>query len=167
MKQRYIEAGQIVNTHGVRGEVRIVPWCDSAAFLSEFDTFYIDGKPVKVLSSRVHKTNLLALLEGCADVNEAMRLKNKVVHIDREDADLPEGSHFIVDLIGLRVLDNATGEEIGTVKEVLDLPANDVYVVRGEREYMIPAVSAFIAETNVDEGYMRVNMQRGLATDEN
>lgn len=166
MKERYIEVGQIVNTHGIRGEVRIVPWCDSAEFLSGFDTFYIEGKPVKVLCSRVHKTNLLALLEGCGDVNQAMRLKNKVVSIDREDANLPEGSHFIADLIGLRVVDADTGQELGRLDEVMSLPANDVYVVRGAQEYLIPAVSEFIARMDVDAGYMAVNMQRGLAVDE-
>ena len=167
MRERFIEAGQIVNTHGVRGEVRIVPWCDSAEFLSSFDTFYIDEKAVKVLSSRVHKGSLLARLEGCGDVEAAMRLKNKVIRIDREDAELSEGSHFIADLIGLRVLDAATGTELGRLEDVLNLPANDVYVVRGEREFLIPAVRAFIARIDIDAGVMEINMQKGLATDEN
>ena len=64
MKQQYLEAGKITNTHGVRGEVRITPWADSAAFLRGFRTFYIDGQPVRVLRSRVHKNQLIAQLEG-------------------------------------------------------------------------------------------------------
>ena len=64
MKKRFLEAGQIVNTHGIQGEVKLVPWCDTPEFLCQFDTLYLDGKPVKVLARRVHKGNVLARLEG-------------------------------------------------------------------------------------------------------
>ena len=143
MKSQFLEAGQIVNTHGVQGEVKIVPWCDSPEFLCGFDTFYIDGAPVKVRAARVHKTSVLARLEGVDDVNDAMRLKNKVIHIDRSGVVLPEGRHFIADLIGLTVLDDDTGAALGTIAEVLTPPAHEVYVVQGEgKRYMIPAVDA-------------------------
>ena len=100
MKERFIEAGEIVNTHGVRGEIKILPWTDSAEFLAAFRTLYIDGKPVRVRSSRVHKGTVLAALEGVEDVNAAMRLKGRRVFIDRADAKLPEGGYFIQDIIG-------------------------------------------------------------------
>ena len=100
------------------------------------------------------------------DINDAMVYKNKVIQIDREDVKLPEGTNFIVDLIGLAVIDDENGKVLGKIIDVMNLPANDVYVVRGEREYMIPAVSEFIAETNVDGGYVRIRMQEGLAEDE-
>ena len=164
--KRLLDAGKIVNTHGVRGELRVIPWCDNAEFLLGFKSFYIDGKPVYVSASRVHKSNLLLKLKGVEDVNSAMLLKNKVLQIDRQDVKLPEGTYFIADMIGLKVLDDATNNEIGKIAEVLNLPANDVYIVRGEREYMIPAVKAFIVETNVQDGYIRVKMQKGLAVDE-
>ena len=132
MKQQYLEAGKITNTHGVRGEVRITPWADSAAFLRGFRTFYIDGQPVRVLRSRVHKNQLIAQLEGYDDVNAAMTLKNKVIHIDRADAKLPEGRYFLQDLLGMRVVSDA-GETLGELADVLDLPQGSVYVVRGAR----------------------------------
>ena len=132
MKQQYLEAGKITNTHGVRGEVRITPWADSAAFLRGFRTFYIDGQPVRVLRSRVHKNQLIAQLEGYDDVNAAMTLKNKVIHIDRADAKLPEGRYFLQDLLGMRVVSDA-GEALGELADVLDLPQGSVYVVRGAR----------------------------------
>ena len=130
MKQQYLEAGKITNTHGVRGEVRITPWADSAAFLRGFRTFYIDGQPVRVLRSRVHKNQLIAQLEGYDDVNAAMTLKNKVIHIDRADAKLPEGRYFLQDLLGMRVVSDA-GEALGELADVLD--CDIVWVKRGAR----------------------------------
>ena len=166
MRSKFLEAGEIVNTHGVRGEVRIMPWADSPEFLCQFDTLYMDGAPMKVLSSRPHKAMVLATLEGVDTVEKAMKLKGKVVSIDRTGVKLPEGRHFVADLIGLPVLDAATGAELGRLEEVLDLPAQNVYVVRGEgKAYMIPAVPAFLAETAPEKGYIRINLIEGLETD--
>ena len=163
MKSEFLETGEIVNTHGVRGEVKIIPWAYSPDFLCRFDTLYIDAKPVKVLSSRVHKTAVLCTLEGVDTVETAMKLKGKVVCLRRDQIQLPEGYHLLVDLVGLKAIDAATGEELGAVAEVLPLPAQNVYVVRGKgKEYMIPAVPAFIVETNEDEGYIKVNLIEGM-----
>ena len=163
MRSQFLEAGEIVNTHGIRGEVKIMPWADSPEFLCQFDTFYMDGKPVKVLSARPHKTMVLSQLEGVDTVEKAMRLKGKVLSIDRTGVELPDGRHFLADLMGLTVLDNATGEELGTIEDILTPPAHEVYVVRGRgKEYMIPAVDAFLAETNVEGGYIRVNLIEGM-----
>ena len=162
MKNRFLEAGQIVNTHGIRGEVKVVPWCDSPQFLCQFDTLYLDGQPIRVLEARVHKSNVLLTLEGVSDVNAAMRLKNKILHIDRTGVELPEGRHFIADLIGLQVLDDETGAELGVITEVLTPPAQEVYVVKGEKQYLIPAVDEFVKETNVEGGYVRVRLIEGM-----
>ena len=113
MKERYLETGKIVNTHGIAGEVKILPWADAPDFLLDFDTLYIDGKPVKLLAARVHKNCVLAKLEGVDDVNAAMRLRDKVVSIDREDVELEEGAFFLADIMGLEVRDADTGEALG------------------------------------------------------
>ena len=166
MRSQFLETGVIAGTHGVRGEVRIIPWSDSPDFLCGFDTFYLDGKGVKVLSVRTNKTLVLASLDGYDTVEKAMKLKGKVVSIAREDAHLPAGTHFLADMVGLDVLDSATGETIGQVTEVLTPPAHPVYVVKGgDRSYMIPAVPAFIIETNTENGYLKVNLIEGLETD--
>ena len=163
MKSQFLETGEIVNTHGVRGEVKIMPWADSPEFLCQFDTLYLEGKPIKVLSSRVHKTMVLCALEGIDTVEKAMKLKGQVVSISRDQVQLPEGRHFLVDLMGLTVIDAASGDELGTVAEILTPPAHNVYVVRGKgKEYMIPAVPAFIVETNEDEGFIKVNLIEGM-----
>ena len=163
MKHRYLEAGKIVNTHGIAGEVKIMLWADDPDFLLNFKTLYLDGKPIHIRSARVHKNAVLMKLDGVDDINEAMRLKNKVVSIDREDATLEEGSFFLADLYGLEVRDADSGEVLGTISDVLTPPANNVYIVKGtKREYMIPAVSEFIVETNVDEGYLLVHLIEGM-----
>ncbi|MBU5434882.1 ribosome maturation factor RimM [Pseudoflavonifractor sp. MSJ-37] len=163
MKSRFLEAGQIVNTHGIQGEVKIVPWGDSPEFLCGFDTFYIDGAPVKVRAARAHKGNVLARLEGVDDVNAAMRLRNKVVQIDRTGVILPEGRHFIADLIGLTAIDDDTGAELGVVADVLTLPTHEVYVVEGQgKTYMVPAVDAFLRGTDVDAGWVRLHLIEGM-----
>jgi 16S rRNA processing protein RimM len=162
MKNKFLEAGQIVNTHGIQGEVKLVPWCDSPEFLCDFDTLYVDGKPISVERARAHKGNVIAKLAGVDDVNAAMGLKNKVVSIDRSQVQLPEGRHFIADLIGLEVWDADSGAVLGALTDVLTLPANEVYVVKGEKEYMIPAVDEFLVETNMEGGYIRVRLIEGM-----
>ena len=160
-KKRYLEAGRIVNTHGVRGEVKIQPWADSPEFLRGFSRLYIDGRPYRLLSARVHKSSVIASLEDVDDVNAAMALRDKTVFIDRREARLPEGGYFIQDLIGAKVV-TEDGAELGTLAEVLNMPASDVYVVRGEREILIPAVPQFIISRDIDAGVITVRMMEGL-----
>lgn len=161
MKKQYLEAGRIVNTHGVRGEVRIEPWADEAAFLTRFKRFYMDGQPVKVRSCRVHKTLCIASLEGVDDVNAAMALKGKVIFIDRKDAKLPKGTVFLQDILGARVVDE-DGNELGVLEQVLPAPAASVYVVKGEREILIPDVPAFILDKDADKGVITVRLIEGM-----
>lgn len=163
MKNRYLEAGKIVNTHGIAGEVKILPWADGPEFLLDFDTLYIDGQPVELKGARVHKNCVLAKLAGIDDINQAMKLRDKIVCIDREDVELEEGAFFLADLMGLEVREAETGKVLGTIHDILTPPANNVYVVRGsEREYMIPAVPEFILETNIDDGYLLVRLIEGM-----
>ena len=116
MQKPYLEAGKIVNTHGVRGEVRIQPWADDAAFLLGFRTFYIDGAPVHVAHSRVHKGMLVGKFADYDDVNAALTLKYRVVSIARADVTLPDGQYFQQDLIGIAV-ETEAGEPRGTLRE--------------------------------------------------
>ena len=166
MKSQFLETGQIVNTHGVKGEVKVVPWADSPDYLKQFHTFYLGDKPLNTLSDRVDKTNLLIRFEGLDTVEQAMKLKGKTLCVHRSDAKLPAGRHFLADLMGLEVLDAATGDKLGTVENILTPPAHNVYVIGGgAKRYMIPAVPAFVAETNVEGGYIKVNLIEGLETD--
>ena len=168
MRPVYIPVGHIVNAHGIKGEVKLNPEGFAPDFVAEFDTIYIDGRAVAVKSRRVHKSTLLLTLPGVEDMDAALALKGKEVSIRREDAKLPVGEYFDVELEGITVLDDATGEELGKIHRVLHYPAHKVYEVRGRREYLIPAVpGVFIASVDVEGGIMRIHMMKGLAIDEN
>ena len=160
-KEKYLEAGQIVNTHGVRGEVKIMPWADSPEFLQKIKTLYVGGEAYRVTASRVHKGCVLAKLEGVEDVNAAMAMKNKTVYIARKDVKLPKGSFFIADIIGAKVV-TEDGTELGTLADVMEMPAQNIYLVKGEREIMIPAVEEFILKTDVKNGVITVRLIEGM-----
>ena len=160
-KEPYLEAGKILNTFGVRGEVKLDPWCDSAEFLKPLKTLYIDGAPRAVASSRVHKGMLIVRFADVEDVNGAMLLKNKIVYFARSDVHLPKGRHFVADLLGAAVVDEQS-TEIGRLTEVLDMPAGQVYVVQGETEHTIPAVPEFILDIDADGKVIRVHLIEGM-----
>ena len=162
---QYLEVGKVTNVHGLNGEVKVQPWADSPEFLCQFKTLYVDEAhfPMTVQRARVHKNMVIIKFDGPTDVPSALSLRNAILYIDRSDVDLPEGAFFLADIYGLEVRDAATGEVLGKIADVLTLPANNVYVVKGgARELMIPAVPQFIAETNVEGGYLRVNLMEGL-----
>ena len=160
-RQQYIEAGRIVNTHGVAGEVKIEVWLDSPQFMKRFSRIFVEGEETKVLSARVQKNFLLAKLEGVEDINAAMRLKGKTVTIDRADARLPKGHFFVQDILGASVRDEQ-GTEIGRLVDVLERPASNIYVVQGETEHLIPAVPEFILNTDAEAGVITVRLIEGL-----
>ena len=163
MKQKLLQAGQIVSTHGVRGELKILPWADAPEFLLQFDTVYLGERAYAVESSRVQKTCVLMKLRGIDDLDAAAKLRESIVWIDRDEAQLEEGAVFIADLLGLPVF--SEDKQIGIVKDILTMPGNDVYVIKGEHEYMIPAVPEYILERNLDEGFIRVRLIEGMQTD--
>lgn len=163
MKQ-FLPAGEIVNTHGIRGEVRVMPWADSPEFLLDFPVFYIDEKPVKVTSARVQKTCVLLKLKGVDTVEAATALRGKTICIHRDDAQLEDGAVFVDDLLGMEVYDQ-NGEKLGQIKDVLSLPKNDVYVVQGKHEYMIPAVKEYVKSIDVENSRMDVVTIEGMRTD--
>ena len=163
MKLEFLEAGEIVSTHGVRGEMKVLPWADGPDFLCEFDRVRIAGKDYHVESCRVQKTCNLLKIEGVDTMEAAQAMRGKTVEIYRCDA--PEGLIFAAELIGMTVVSD--GKEVGKLTDVLDYPGNKVYVVEGEHTYMIPAVKAFVLNTDMDAGIMEVRLIEGMGTHEN
>ncbi len=164
MNKTYLEAGKVVSTHGVRGEVKLLPWADSPEFLLPFTTLWGEGnRALEVEESRVHGTCVLFKFKGIDTVEEASALRGRILSIRRDDEHLPQDVVFIADLIGLPVFSN--GEQIGVLKEVLTMPSSDVYVVKGEHEYMIPAVPAFVPEVDPSKGRIDVNLIEGMQSD--
>ena len=168
MRAEFIPVGQIVNAHGIRGEVKLNPMGFAPEFLADFDVLYIGGKRVEVKSARVHKSVVLLTLPGVEDMDAALALKGKTVTIRRDDVEVPEGYYFDEEIEGLTVIDCESGETVGKVRRVLTYPAHKIYEVKGQREYLIPAVpGVFIESVDLDAEEMRVHMMKGLATDEN
>ena len=167
MRQEWIEVGTIVNAHGVRGEVKLNPDGFDPEFIAAFDRLFIAGKETKVKSARVHKSTVLLTLPGIEDMDAALAMKGKRVSIFRGDAVLPAGEYFDAELEGCTAVDAATGVKLGEINRVLTYPAHKVYEVKGEREYLIPAVpGVFIDSVDLDAGVVRVKMMKGLAVDE-
>ena len=168
MRVEFIPVGQIVNAHGIKGEVKLNPLGFDPEFLAEFDVLYIGGKRMEVKHARVHKSVVLLTLPGVEDMDAALALKGKNVTIRRDDVEVPEGYYFDEEIEGLTVIDCESGESIGKVRRVLNYPAHKIYEVKGEREYLIPAVpGVFIESVDLDAAELRVHLMKGLATDEN
>ena len=162
MKLQFIEAGEIVTTHGIKGEVKVMPWLDSPEDLCDFDRCRIDGKEYAIESCRVQKTCDLVKLGGIDTMEAAQAMRGKVLELYREDID--DEVFFADELIGMLVL--CDGTELGRIVEVLDYPGNSVYVVKGEHSYMIPAVRQFILSTDMEANVMQVKIIEGMRTDE-
>ena len=169
MLKQYLETGKIVGTHGVHGELRVEPWCDTPAFLCKFRTLYWkNGESVRVLSARVHKNLVLLTLEGVDTVDKADVLRGRVLYLDRADTSLPKDVFFIQDLVGLAVSDADTGRLYGTLTDVFATGANDVYEITAPdgKTYLIPAIRDVVIETDLADGSMRIRPIRGIFDDE-
>ena len=162
MKLQYIDAGEIVTTHGVKGEVKVLPWLDDPEVLCDFDRVRIDGREYEMESCRVQKTCNLVKLAGIDTMEAAQAMRGKTMQLYREDID--DEVIFAAELIGVEVF--CEGEQIGKIVDVLDYPGNSVYVVKGKYEYMIPAVKAFILSTDMEKNEMQVKLIEGMRTDE-
>ena len=163
MRLQYIEAGEIVNTHGVRGEMKVLCWLDDPEMLCEFDRCRIDGKEYEMEQVRVQKTCNLVKITGIDTMEAAQAMRGKTLELFREDID--EEVIFAAELIGMEVYTD--DKCIGKIREVLDYPGNSVYVVKGEHEYMIPAVKQFVLSTDMDANRMEVKLIEGMRSDEN
>ncbi|MGN0632966.1 MAG: ribosome maturation factor RimM [Oscillospiraceae bacterium] len=165
MNKQFLEIGKITSIFGIKGEVKVQPWCDSPELLCEFDTLYWKSKtPVEIEYSRVQKNMAILKIKGVDDADSAQKLRNHVLYMNRDDVELEEGSYFIADLIGLTVSDSATGEVYGTLCDVTETGANDVYHITSEsgRLLLIPAIPEVIDEIDLENGSMKITPLKGL-----
>ncbi len=159
-----------MGTHGIRGELRIDPWCDSPEFLCAFKTLYLNengSESVKV-KSRPHKNIVLCKIDGIDTIEQAERMRGKIVYIDRNDIRLEEGVNFVQDLIGLEVKDADNDTVYGKLTDVLRTGANDVYEVTDDngKKYLVPVIDEVVIETNVDDGFVLLRPMKGIFDDE-
>ncbi|MBR3587885.1 MAG: 16S rRNA processing protein RimM [Oscillospiraceae bacterium] len=163
MKQAYIEAGRITSTHGVHGEVKIEVWLDTPEDLKHYRRIFIDGQKKKLLSVRQQNRFVIVKLHQIDDINAAQPLKGKTVFIAREDAPLPPGGYFLQDLLDAKVV-LEDGSPVGVLTEILERPANNVYVVTDPdgKEILIPVVPAFIIRADAENGIVTVRLLEGM-----
>jgi len=169
----FLEIGRIVGTHALKGELRVEPWCDSPDFFKGFTTLYYDEKgtaKAEIVSCRSHGSLVLLCLEGVSGVEAAAALRGKTLYMRRADANVPEGSYFIAELIGCEVFDaGEPSKRYGTLTDVTRTGANDVWHIRGGngREYLIPAIDDVVASTDVEKGVILIRPLKGIFDDEN
>ncbi len=169
MLKHYLEAGKIVGTHGIRGEMRLECWCNTPAFLSKIKTLYLDeGKTALSVTCRPHKNIVLVTVKGVDSIEKADLYRGKILYLDRDDVHLSKGEHFVQDIIGLKVTDADTGKVYGTVNDVLKTGSNDVYEMRGEdnRMYYIPVIPDIIDRLDFEKGAVYIRPMKGLFDDE-
>lgn len=163
--QKYLETGKIVSIHGLKGEVKIQPWCDSPEALCAFSRLYskTGEHTYEIERIRPQGNMVIAKLKGIDTPEQAQAMRGKVLYIDRDDADLPEGSYFVADLIGLEVSDKS-GKVYGVISDVLQTGANDVYEIKRDdgKLYYIPAIPSVVLSTDIEGGKMVIYPMEGL-----
>ena len=158
MKEKYLECGQITRLHGLMGGLVVSHYCDSYDVFASLKHIYIksqDGYEKKKLKKvSPYKAGALIYIDGISDADAAMLLRGKTIYADRDELSIDEDSFFIVDLIGLDVIDYETNEKYGILGEVANYGAQDVYVVKrdGKPDAYIPAVPEFVKEISLDKG---------------
>ncbi len=170
MLKKYLEVGKIVSTHGLCGELRVEPWCDSGDFLCNFKKLYFDEGNIelKVKSSRVHKNIVILKLFDVNSIEQAEKLRGKVLYIDRENVSLSKGEYFIQDIIGLKVYNKDTGKYYGKITEILKTGANDVYQITDEnnKNYLIPVIKDVVCDIDIENNKVTICPLEGIFDDE-
>ena len=169
--KKYLEVGKIINTHGIKGEMKLDLWCDDIDYLKQFKTLYFDAhgsKSVKVVSSRVRGNVALLKLDGVDSVESASTLRNKILFMKRADAKIDDGSYFIAELIDCRVIDaDDESVEYGVLSDVSETGANDVWHIKKDgREYLLPAIPQVVCDVDVKDGIIKIRPLKGIFDDE-
>jgi 16S rRNA processing protein RimM len=163
--EKFLEAGKIVSTFGIKGEIVAECYCDSPQILCELETLFFDKgkKPIDIESAFPRKSNAVLKIKGVETVEAARILIGKVLYLDREDLILGENEYFYADLIGLTAVDFETNETIGTVVNVTNNGAHENYLIKYDGgEFSVPAVPEFIKETDIKAGIMKIALIDGL-----
>lgn len=165
MKQ-FLEVGKIVNTHGIRGELKVQPWCDGVDFIKQLDTLYLDengADDLKVVSVREHKNCAVIRFSGIDDINSAEKYKNRVLYCNRDDAQIDENANYIQDIIGCVVKDAENGTQYGKVLDVLNYGASDILEIEnnGKRNY-VPLIDDIVKKIDCENLVVEIIPMKGL-----
>jgi len=163
---KMMEIGKIVNTHGIRGEVKVAPWCDDPYMFCEISYFYADGVKYEILRARVHKNSVIVELDGVSGIDAAQAMRNKIITFERGAlGELDDGVYYISDLLGLSVFTD-DGQTLGEIDDVIKTGSNDVYVLKSKPQppqpVLIPALKNVILSVDIEERRMVVRLPEGL-----
>ena len=139
MIKDYLEIGKITSTHGIKGEMRVQPWCDSPEFMKKFRVLYLDKKGEKPLKVRVRPNGNMALVkaDGIETVEEANKYRNRILYMKRSDIELPDGFYFLQELFDCKVIDADDENKVyGILSDVSQTGANDVWHIKTEEVRM-------------------------------
>ena len=168
MKQSFFEIGQIVNTFGIKGFVKINPFTDDLERFEELKSvFVVKNKELiemQIEEVKYHKHLVLVKFKGIEDINMAEKYKGCYIKIKRENArKLPEGTYFIADLIGIKVYDE-DGNLLGKVDDIYNNKSTDIYVIKDDlgKQILLPSTKEVIKQIDVDEEKMVVHLIDGL-----
>ncbi len=172
MRLQYLELGKVQNTHGVRGELRVEPWCDDVDLFDDIETVYLKkdgGEPYRIVSWRPHKHLVLLTLAGVGDVDAAARLKNRILYVDREAIahTLSEGMNFIAEMLGCEVR-NADNESIvyGKLTDVFNRGSANIWEIKKDgKEYLMPDIPGVVVSVDIDEEVALVRPIPGIFDD--
>ena len=162
--KKNLEIGQIVNTHGLRGDLKVMPWCDDPAIFDELAYVIIDDTEYNIEKSRMQKNMVLLKLEGIDHINEAEKYRNKILTVPREEmGDLPEGAYYICDLLGCSV-ETVSGRDLGKIVDIIKTGSNDVYVVEdnGKKQVLIPVIDEVVKSVDIEEKLIVIEPLKGL-----
>lgn len=174
MSREFLQIGEVVSTHALKGEVKVKPWCDSIDVISSLEYLYLnDGNAInhaiKIENVKEHKGMAIIKLDGVDSVEDGAALRGKVLYARREDIQIDEDSYFIVDLIGMQVYNIDSDELIGKIIDVTPTGANDVYHIKSTsgKIYLVPAIKKVVIDINIDAKTMKIRPLEGLFDDEN
>lgn len=163
--KEYLEAGKIINTHGVRGEIKLDAWSDNPGVYKKVKRFYLSDKGDSELVVKNYRGADFPIVsfEGIDSLDDALRLKGKILYVHRNEISLPEGKMFIADLIGLPVFDSETNEEIGTIVDIYNRGASDIYEIEKKSggRALVPGIPQFILERDIEKG-VKIKVIEGL-----
>ena len=169
MEKRFLECGKIVGEHGLRGEVKLLPWSSDIGELCEFETLFMDNgeKELLIDRARIQKNVILLKIAGIDTIEQAQAMRGKLIYIDRDQDSLEDGQFYIQDILGISVVDVDTEEVYGILDDVTETGANDVYYIKcpdGSTK-LIPAIPDVVIEINLEDNKMSIRPLKGLFDD--
>ena len=149
--REFFKVGKIVNTHGLKGEVKVIPSTQDVNNFKRYETVFVDGIERKILGVKFQKDRVILKIEGIESIDDAEKYKNKIIEVPRDmEPELPEDTFYARDLIGIHVFDT-DGNDLGAVYEVIETKNNDVYWIRKPKELLIPVLKDIVLDIDLEE----------------